>query len=76
MIFYLKRGVLDSQRYLLNNSLKNEDNISLFIIYLNYLGNPALHKVLIVTPTVYPHLDDFYRETNFSTHSVYNYKPS
>ena len=40
--------------------------------------NPALHRVLIVTPAVYPHLDDFNRETNFSlwksTNSTLNLK--
>ena len=27
------------------------------------IGDPALHRVIIVTPAVYPHLNDFYRET-------------
>ena len=27
------------------------------------IGDPALHRVIIVTPEGYPHLNDFYRET-------------
>ena len=38
----------------------------------NRLGKLALHRVLIVTPAVYPHWDNFYREIYFllqnSTH--------
>ena len=43
----------------------------------NQLGNPALTRLLKVTPTVYPHLNDFYRETKCSlkwTHSTKNLK--
>ena len=33
---------------------------------INWLGNPALPRLLKVTPPVYPHLNDFYRESKFS----------
>ena len=32
----------------------------------NFIIILALHKVLISTPAVYPHSDDFYWETKFS----------
>ena len=30
-----------------------------------WLGNPALPRLLKVTPTVYPHMNDFTRKLNF-----------
>ena len=51
--------------YLITN---NEELIkllnSLYIIYYK-LGNPAFHRVLIVTPAVSPHLDNFTGKLTF-----------
>ena len=45
---------------------RNCTNIILSVSLYSYkLGNPALPRLLIVTPAVYPHLYDFTRKPNF-----------
>ena len=54
----------DKQILLINHlkyfmQIQTEKNKQRLLLYIYLLGNPALSRLLKITPAVYPHLNDF-----------------